>query len=77
MNGKTIHLVQRVPPTTSTQSQQTSTNSIPQNNPSPQNPIHDNIQQQILQQLLGGIGEFGNIANFNTATNVSQCLRQF
>lgn len=67
VDGKTLHLVQRLPPTqtnnrprANTDEPQPATTTGGQNQPDVQN---------IIQQLIGGLGEFGQNATFNTTTS--------
>ena len=86
VNGKTLHLVQRVPPTAN-QPQAASSQSQPQQ-PSQTNPPGANIfvggfpgqagqnngmpdVSQLIQHLIGGLGDLGQNATFNTTTTVN------
>lgn len=83
VNGKTLHLVQRVPPTNisrpSDESNATTGQSATFNNLGPSvtggigvnqaGNLNQDVQQ-IINQLLGGLGEFGQNATFNANTNV-------
>jgi hypothetical protein len=84
VNGKTLHLVQRVPPTNmprpNDESNVTTGQSATFNNLGPgvtggigvnQTGNLNQDVQQIINQLLGGLGEFGQNATFNANTNVN------
>lgn len=80
MNGKTLHLVQRIPPNpTGTQSSRVRANTTDSAGVSTQNigsstrgttaggPAPPDVQN-LIQQLLGGLGEFAQNATFTTTT---------
>ncbi|CAF0722755.1 unnamed protein product [Brachionus calyciflorus] len=64
VDGKTLHLVQRIPPT-QTGNRPRSNTEEPQPTTTPNQPDVQNI----IQQLIGGLGEFGQNARFNTTTS--------
>ena len=79
VNGKTIHLVQRIPPSTlnnnNNNSQRTRANTsgdVGQSQSQNQSNSGQPEMQNIIQQLMGGLGEFGQNARFSTMTNVSK-----
>jgi hypothetical protein len=74
VNGKTIHLVQRVPPAARTNEDQSTSSSGGEIGgsginiiPPPGANLNQDVQQ-IIQQLIGGLGEFGQNATFNAST---------
>jgi hypothetical protein len=83
VNGKTLHLVQRIPPNPSSNpaggtgpnrvrantddSTSTTTTSVGGAAPGAANDV-----QNIINQLIGGLGEFGQNAIFNTTTVIEK-----
>ena len=67
-----MHLVQRIPPThpAANANPQNEENSSSRSGPNAPQGFNPDVQQ-IINQLIGGLGEFGQNATFNTTTNVS------
>jgi hypothetical protein len=83
VNGKTLHLVQRAPPNTaaSTGSSQpaadtSNTHNLGGININQTGNLNQDVQQ-IIHQLIGGLGEFGQNATFNASTLVTQMEWKF
>jgi hypothetical protein len=79
VNGKTLHLVQRLPPSQFSTARSTAEEATGASAAAAggaggggQQPNANAGQhvQQIIQQLIGGLGEFGQNATFNTTNNV-------
>lgn len=68
VNGKTLHLVQRIPPTANQPQPQAQFQ--PQTGSNTTGGVNTPDVSQLIQHLIGGLGELGQNATFNTTTNV-------
>ena len=74
MNGKTLHLVQRIPPVPVSGAgtrvrANTGDGTLSGGANTTTNVTASFDMQNVIQQLIGGLGEFGQNATFNTTTN--------
>lgn len=73
MNGKTLHLVQRLPPPAggaAPQPDSAQTHAASGGGANNQPNAAANQMHQLISQLIGGLGEFGQNATFNATNNV-------